>query len=503
MTTGVPIVVDMHMAHLLRRATPAEMAGAAGRAPGGPDPSAGDITPGLRNYIRQSTTPDVRRVGTAAYIQITGAIMDDAGWLYEWGPCLTHRSVADEVLRQAADPTVATIVLELNCNGWGAPGCSTTLDALRQAKKAKRLVALVNASAFSGGAWIAAEAEETAIVPEGRMGHIGTILHTITDEEFVKKMGLKPEVIASHPDKACGYPGVPWSDEFRATQQAIVDEHSESFFADVAAGRGMTVQAVKDLHAHMFAAKESVRRGLADVVETVASHEARYSGLAPRAGSPAARPPAAPAAPTTDPELAPSPQGDGEDEPQDAAPPQGDPMDLSKLSLDDLRKGAPGLVKQMEDEAAARSAQDIAAAIAAQNSTPATFDQLKQVYGDDAAGVVRSLEAKHTLPQAREAHAKGLRDQLQAANTRLADLEKKAKPASGVAPVEEAGAPSLAGNPGEHEFIRQVNARVNADKCTLAQAMVAVAGENPALHADYCRSTPHKARPTSPAVRRG
>lgn len=508
MTHGAPILLDMHQAHMLRRA-PAPPAPTPGTDGAGKAPGISDITPGTRAFVRSASTPDVRRVGTAAYVRIDGALMDDVGWLYDWGCCLTHRSVADEILRQAADPTVATIVLELNCPGWGASGCTTTLDALRTARASKRLVALVNSGAFSGGMWMASECEEVSIVPEGRIGSIGSIIHSVTDEAFMAKQGFTPEVIASHPDKACGYPGVPWTDSFREMQRAIVAEHTATFFADVAAGRGLTVKAVEAMHAHYYAAKEAVRLRLADRIETASQHESRIGALAPRTGGPAARvaAPSPPPSPQPEPVINPAPSPDGEDpeDPEDASTAQGDPMDLSKLTLDQIRQGNPTLLKQMEEEASAKTAQEVAAAIAAKDSAPASFARLKEIYGDDATGVVRAMEGKMTEAQAREDHARSLRDQLTAANARAAEAEKKAKSTTGVPPVTESGAasPGAAGGPGaQHEYMRQVNATVEQTKCSLAEAMRIVARRSPELHRDYCLTTAHQPKATSPAIRK-
>jgi len=467
MAAGIGIL-NMHEQHRLRP------------APRAPD----QLNPEFRNYIRRSSTPEVRRLGNAACLRIDGPVMDDEGWCWESSFALTHASIAASLDALTADRAVREIWLEMDCPGWTSTSCGLTLEAIQRAAAVKPIRTRITGMAASGGYWMAACSSQISIAPEGAAGNIGTLLMRYDTSEAMKLAGIKPVAIASDPDKACGYPGVPLTETFLAAEQRRVDAIQQAFVGAVTASRRITPESVAALKGHLLAAPDAKAAGLVDLIETQQQWEARVSALpsSSTAGNPDV------------PHASPSPR---------AQQPKETPMDLSKLTAADLRQHNPTLLEAIQQEARQATLQASATAAAA----PATFAQLKELYGEDAASIVVSQAAGHTLAQAREAMTATLQKTVTAQAGTIKELQAKIGSAAheGATPVSTAppaGNGGGGGGGGEHEFMAKVRQHMEQNKTTVERSMAEIASQNPDLHRRYCAEASMQQRGIStPAVR--
>jgi signal peptide peptidase SppA len=131
-----------------------------------------------------------------------------------------------------------------------SPGGSTELVAetaaiIREARGTKPIVAIANTCAASAAYWIACQADELVVTPSGRVGSIG-VFAAHTDISVMQEMdGIKTTLVSAGKFKTEGNPFEPLSDEARAAIQTRVDEAYAMFVADVAAGRGVSQDAVR------------------------------------------------------------------------------------------------------------------------------------------------------------------------------------------------------------------------------------------------------------------
>lgn len=387
-------------------------------------PSGGVVAPSTlpewaRGYMRTASAPYVRRVGPAAaataIIRIDGPIVGDSGWWYEGMLTLTHASVAQAINDAVADATVARIALEFDCPGWGCVGCDTLLEALAAAKAAKPMVARVYGVCLSGGAWMASMCSEVSASENSFHGSLGCLTVKYDDSRRFSEEGVDPLVFAwPHGDKAAGHPGVAWSETARAAIQNIIEDVGRKFLGAVASGRGVKLESLVAMNGNMLTVTAAVEAGLVDVIETQQRWESRMTANAARAAAPSG---------------APSNSG-----PTQRAKERS--MDLSAMKPEDLRAQAPNLVRQIEEGAVAAATE---AASKAANA-PATFAQLKEMFGDDAAAIVASQTAGHTVAQARDAQMTALVAKVSAQETELVALREKAKkPVLGAEPVSAGG----------------------------------------------------------------
>ena len=429
------------------------------------------LTPRVQRFVDDLGAPSVRRAGGAAVITIDGPLMSDPNWLFEGLPALAHAAVARTFDAVAADKTVATAVVELQCPGWGSHGSSDTLDALARLRAAKRTIAWVHDAAYSGGVWLACGCEEICATPTANLGHIGAIIYAVDASEAMARAGLKPVVVCDPERKGGGYPGVPYSAETTAALKRIVEQHAAEFFAAVASARGLTPEAVRAMNAAAFSAKDALAAGLVDRIETTEQFLTRVAALPARVTPSAAAPPVA------------------------ANARKDTSMEYKDITLADLKAQRPDLVTGIAAEAGAaaeaKAEQDAAAALTA----PATFTQLKALYGDDTAGIVKAQEGALTLAAARDAHVSALRARLAETEkkagdlaARAADLEKRLGMKPGTDPVAD-GARAKSDNGsvgGKHPFLAACEALVAEKKAAdLGAAMTIMARKEPGLHRDF------------------
>lgn len=431
--------------------------------------------PGLLNeYIARNTGPMVSRVGGSAILRIDGPLMNEVGWLYESMECLTHGAVSAALKAAAADASVHTVCLDLQCPGWGVEGSSDTIAALMAVKAAgKRLIAYIHDMAASGGMWMAALCDEVSVSPSGWAGSIGSIILTYDSSEAYAKMGVTPVVVASTPEKAMGYPGVAISDEWKARMQRVIDLHQADFVAAVVAGRGVDAQSVINLKAAMLAGPDAVAAKLADQIETPDAWLRRVGELQPKSQARGA------AAPSQRAGIGARHNGSTR-------------MDFDNLTVADLRANCGQLVREIEQAAVDRERAEVARTAA----LPAGYPDLKANFGGDAAFIVECQENAYTLAQAHTAYAAKLRADLAAAQkvageaaNKLADMEKTrgADPIDTGAVGVKGGAVGGAAN--KHPFVARCEAIAAEKKITLGMAQIEARKQDPAGYQAYMADT--------------
>lgn len=409
-----------------------------------------------RDWIGEVRRTDViGRGGTVARLMIDSPIAyEPTGWdMFMAVP--TDRVVA-AVNAAAADEKVDTIVLELNCPGGTLSGWSDLKEAIEMAQMKKPVHALVHDGAFSLGMWMASLCDSICATPTAMVGSIGVLIMMYDDSELYADAGVIARPIASDELKAVGRSGVPITDEYIADVRArLVMPDYEAFVADVSANRGMSVEAVKALGSRLFVADEALRVGLIDSIKTAEAFVAELAA------------------------------GTSENNPrpamQDGTGSKGAMMDLAQL-----KKTHPELVTQIEKDAAA----SVAAEMAAQSAQPATFKELNAEFGADASFVVKAQTDGLTLSAARAqwnakvtAEQARLRTELETANKRKAELEKL--PGAGVEQAVNTGGAAVAAGAGPKTYDDVVKANMT-NGMNLGQAHVAAQKSHGELYKAHC-----------------
>jgi ClpP class serine protease len=255
---------------------------------------------------------------------------------------------------------------------------------------------LVHDGAFSLHYRMAAATDYIAATPTAMVGSIGTIVLMYDDSALYSEAGVIPKPVASDGFKAQGWGGVPLTDEYlEHVRASIVEPDYAEFVGEVAAGRGLSEDVVRSYGSLEYTAQDALSMGLVDEVVSADAFVAALASNGPRSPRPDA-----------------NRAGKGV---------------VMSMDLKALKAAHPDLVKQIEEQAAA----NVAAEMAQQAAKPASFAELKAEFGQDAAFVVQALDKGLTLSAARAewntqqkaAEAK-LREELEASKAEAAKLAK-------------------------------------------------------------------------------
>lgn len=205
-----------------------------------------------------------------------------------WATYAGIEAVADEM---AARDDITALVIDTDSPGGLVIGGRGAVQAIARLAAVKPVYALVNPMAASAAYWVASQATEITMTPGAEAGSIGTMRDAVWPVQ--PDMGGDQWSVHVSSHARAKYPNA--TDERGRTEiQRSLDDAEAMFLADVATGRGVTVD---DLMATlsvtgdvadggaMFRADAAVERGLADRIETRAAFYTRV--LAAHAPQPA------------------------------------------------------------------------------------------------------------------------------------------------------------------------------------------------------------------------
>lgn len=176
-----------------------------------------------------------------------------------------YGQILDEVEQAVTDPEVRGILLRVSSPGGDSDGAFETADALARLGKQKPLWAVADNSMFSA-AYLLASSAARIYVPEytGGAGSIGVYAQHLDWSEYNRKLGVKVTYIAEGEGKTDGNPDEPLSESARAALESEVARLYGLFVTAVAARRGLSEDAVRDLGAALKYGPDAVTAGLAD-----------------------------------------------------------------------------------------------------------------------------------------------------------------------------------------------------------------------------------------------
>lgn len=196
------------------------------------------------------------------------AVMDLCGYVDGYDAIAARFALAAE------SPEAASILLVIDSPGGDVAGLVEGVRAMLEAKQAsgKRVVCYVDELAASAAYWIAATVADEIVVPEtGAVGSIGTLAAYADTSQAQEMDGVKWTVIRDPAGKADTMPMAPLHDLAVERLTELVRDSTARFVATVAAARGMSPKAVRDLNGSVLRGSKAVKAGLADRVGTLKS----------------------------------------------------------------------------------------------------------------------------------------------------------------------------------------------------------------------------------------
>lgn len=248
----------------------------------------------IQARIEAAKPAPVRRVrsGNVAIVPIQGVITHRADMFSQISGMTSLDTVRADLTEALNDKKVDTVALYVDSPGGSTDGVAETAAMIRDARASKRIVAFADTKAASAAYWIASQAHEIGVTPSGIVGSIGVYTMHRDLSKALEARGETVTLIKAGKYKTEGHPFGPLDEEAQAAIQQTVDDMYGMFVADVAAGRGVSPDAVRTGYGEgrALTASRALQAGMVDSVEPFASFLARYRGTAP-----APQPPAAPA----------------------------------------------------------------------------------------------------------------------------------------------------------------------------------------------------------------
>jgi len=174
-----------------------------------------------------------------------------------------------QAIRMAGrDTAVSGVCFVIDSPGGTVAGTHDMAADLAALEQKKPTAAFIEDLGASAAYWFASQAGLVATNPTGLVGSIGTYMAVRDSSAIADAMKIKVHVVKAGEYKGAGTPGTKITEEHLAAWQEMVDALNEQFIQAVAAGRKMTVAAVRkiaDGRVHVGEAAKSM--GLVDAVQ--------------------------------------------------------------------------------------------------------------------------------------------------------------------------------------------------------------------------------------------
>lgn len=203
---------------------------------------------------------------TAGVVDVKGAITKKRSKFAETSAVETRALVRE--LRN--DPTVGKIIMRMDTPGGDVMGIDDLAAEIREARKVKPVVAVVEDMCASAGYWLASQCDEIIANRSAFVGSLGaySVLHDTSGQ--MEREGVKVHVVSSGGAKGMGVPGTPVTDAVIAEKSRVIEAITDLFKTNVRAGRGFTHQQTTDLfdgRVHM--AEKALEMGLIDRIGSI------------------------------------------------------------------------------------------------------------------------------------------------------------------------------------------------------------------------------------------
>ena len=203
--------------------------------------------------------------GVAIY-NIRGKMLHESNFFTRIFGISTYEDISNDLAAMAQDDEVEKTLVSIGTPGGSVAGISETSDAWKKLDAVKPITVHTPSMLASAGIWLASNSSGGIYASEtAEVGSIGVIFQHVSQEERLKKEGLKVTEIKSAPLKAIGSPAKDLSEEEEAHLQKKVDETAGLFRRQIYKTRPSVLE--EAFSGETFIASEAMRVGLIDGVK--------------------------------------------------------------------------------------------------------------------------------------------------------------------------------------------------------------------------------------------
>jgi protease IV len=194
--------------------------------------------------------------GKIGVIEIEGAIMD-------------MKEPMEDVVKFKEDDSVKGVILRINSPGGAVGPTQEIYSEIKKLKQSKKVYVSMGSVCASGGYYLAVTGEKVYASPSTITGSIGVIMEQAVVEDLMKKIGIESNTIKSGPLKDTGTPFRKMREDEKKYLQGLIDSIYEQFVNDVAEGRKMPVDQIKQLaDGRIYTGLQAKETGLIDNIGT-------------------------------------------------------------------------------------------------------------------------------------------------------------------------------------------------------------------------------------------
>lgn len=178
-------------------------------------------------------------------LPIYGPIFGKANMMTEMSGATSLEAFRKDFASMLADPSVKSIILDIDSPGGTSEMVKTTGDEIFAARGTKPVAAFANSTAGSAAYWLGSQAEKFYTSPDGMVGSVGA--YTVHEDQSGKdaQQGRRFTYISAGKYKTEGNPHEPLTQEGAAYRQEMINELYDEFITNVARGRGVSEDKVR------------------------------------------------------------------------------------------------------------------------------------------------------------------------------------------------------------------------------------------------------------------
>ena len=185
------------------------------------------------------------------------------------GPITDMKEAMEDVVKFKEDDSIKGVILRINSPGGAVGPTQEIYSEIKKLKRSKKVYVSMGSVAASGGYYLAVTGEKVYASPSTITGSIGVIMEQAVVEDLMKKIGVETNAIKSGPLKDTGTPFRKMREDERKYLQDIVNSIYEQFLKDVAEGRKMPIDRVRELaDGRIYTGLQAKEAGLIDRIGT-------------------------------------------------------------------------------------------------------------------------------------------------------------------------------------------------------------------------------------------
>jgi signal peptide peptidase SppA len=194
--------------------------------------------------------------------RLTGALLKAGGTATE--------EISAALDAMLADPSISTILLQVDSPGGTAYGIEELSDKIYQTRGQKPIWAIADSMAASAAYWIASSADQLFASPGADVGSVGVYLIHADESKALEQEGVKVTLVRAGKYKAEMAPFLPLSADAIGHMQERVDDIYARFLGALKRNRGVPLEQVRSQfgQGRLVAADQARAAGMIDKVMT-------------------------------------------------------------------------------------------------------------------------------------------------------------------------------------------------------------------------------------------